>query len=136
MSDNQTIIEQLEKERERTLEEIERLREQLQEEIEPASATDEDSADAAAAIYERGKVISLIQNREDRVRALDEAIERAHKGLYGICKSCGEEIPAERLAIMPETSLCVKCANKREYGPYGAPPRRRERPIILADDDL
>jgi RNA polymerase-binding transcription factor DksA len=136
MTKNDAKIEQLNKERERTLDEIEHLREQLQEEIEPASATDEDSADAAAAIYERGKVISLIQNREDRIRALDEAIERVRKGLYGICKSCGEEIPAERLAIMPETSLCVKCANQREYGPYGAPPRRRERPIVLTDDDI
>lgn len=129
-------IEQLEKERVRTLEEIENLREQLQEEIEPASATDEDSADAAAAIYERGKVISLIQNREDRVRALDEAIERVRKGLYGTCKSCGEEIPAERLQIMPETSFCVRCANQREHGVFGVPPRRRERPIVLTDDDL
>lgn len=136
MTQHNELIEQLERERERTLEEIEHLREQLQEEIEPASATDEDSADAAAAIYERGKVISLIQNREDRVRSLEEAIERVRKGLYGICKVCGAEIPAERLAIMPETSLCVKCANEREHGPYGAPPRRRERPIILTDDDL
>lgn len=136
MIKNKEKIEQLEKERVRTLEEIENLREQLQEEIEPASATDEDSADAAAAIYERGKVISLIQNREDRVRALDEAIERVRKGLYGTCKSCGEEIPAERLQIMPETSYCVRCANQREFGLYGAPPRRRERPIVLADDDL
>ncbi len=136
MTKNDEKIAELERELERTREEIKHLREQLQEEIEPASATDEDSADAAAAIYERGKVISLIQNREDRVRSLHEAIERVHKGLYGTCKSCGEEIAPERLKIMPETSLCVRCANRQEYGPYGAPPRRRERPIVLTDDEV
>ncbi len=135
MSKRDEKIQELVAERERTLEEIEHLREQLQEEIEPASATDEDSADAAAAIYERGKVISLIQNREDRLRSLDEAIERVRKGLYGICKNCGEEIDPERLAIMPETSLCVRCANLLESGPRGITQRRRERPIQVADDD-
>jgi len=135
MSKRDEKIQELVAERERTLEEIEHLREQLQEEIEPASATDEDSADAAAAIYERGKVISLIQNREDRLRSLDEAIERVRKGLYGICKNCGEEIDPERLAIMPETSLCVRCANLLESGPRGITHRRRERPIQVADDD-
>jgi RNA polymerase-binding transcription factor DksA len=119
----------------RPVEEIEHLREQLQEEIEPASATDEDSADAAAAIYERGKVISLIQNREDRMRSLEEAIERVRRGLYGTCKNCGAEIDPERLVIVPETSLCVRCANLLESGPRGITPRRRERPIQVVDDE-
>ncbi len=135
MSKREDKIQELEAERARTVEEIAHLREQLQEEIEPASATDEDSADAAAAIYERGKVISLIQNREDRLRSLDEAIDRVRKGLYGICKNCGAEIDPERLMIMPETSLCVRCANLLESGPRGLTPRRRERPIHVADDE-
>ncbi|MGI6367547.1 MAG: TraR/DksA C4-type zinc finger protein [Anaerolineae bacterium] len=136
MSKRDEKIQELEAERLRTLDEIVHLREQLQEEIEPASATDEDSADAAAAIYERGKVISLIQNREDRVRSLEEAIERVRKGLYGICKSCGNEIDPERMAIMPETSLCVRCANLLESGGRAVAPRRRERPIHVLDDEV
>jgi RNA polymerase-binding transcription factor DksA len=136
MSKREQKIHELELERERTLEEMEHLRVQLQEEIEPASATDEDSADAAAAIYERGKVISLIQNREDRLRSLEEAIDRVRKGVYGTCKNCGAEIDPERLAIMPETSLCVRCANQLEFGGHGPAPRRRERPIQVADDNI
>jgi RNA polymerase-binding transcription factor DksA len=135
MSKRDEKIAELVAERVRTVEEIEHLREQLQEEIEPASATDEDSADAAAAIYERGKVISLIQNREDRMRSLEEAIERVRRGLYGTCKNCGAEIDPERLVIVPETSLCVRCANLLESGPRGITPRRRERPIQVVDDE-
>ena len=116
MTQHDAKIKQWERERERTLEEIEHLREQLQEEIEPASATDDDSADVAADIYERSKIISLIQSMEAKLHALDHAISIATKGTYGICELCGVEIPAERLAIMPETTLCVNCASKLEQG--------------------
>ncbi len=70
-------LEELRKVRERTLLGIERLREELHAEIEPASATDDDSADVAADIYERGKVLSLIQSLEAKLHSLDEAIARA-----------------------------------------------------------
>ena len=109
-------LEALEKARERTLVEIARLREQLQAEIEPASATDDDAADVAADIYERGKTLSLIQNLETKLRSLERAVELANEGRYGICEKCGVQIPAERLEIVPETTLCVRCASEREQG--------------------
>jgi RNA polymerase-binding transcription factor DksA len=116
MSDQQAILENLERMRERTLSEIGRLREELQAEIEPASATDDDSADVAADIYERGKIISLIQSLELKLRSLERAISMAEKGSYGICEKCGVHIPEERLEIMPETTFCVRCASEREQG--------------------
>jgi RNA polymerase-binding transcription factor DksA len=30
-------------------------------------------------------------------------------GLYGICKACGEQIPAARLRAMPHAVTCVDC---------------------------
>jgi len=113
MSDASTI-ERLTREREKTLKEIERLRALLQEEIEPSSATDDDSADTAAAIYERSKVLSLIANLEERVHALEHALELAQEGRYGFCESCGKPIAPERLEIMPEATLCVHCASRQE----------------------
>ncbi|MGI5917147.1 MAG: TraR/DksA C4-type zinc finger protein [Anaerolineae bacterium] len=96
--------------------EIDRLRGELLAEIEPASATDDDSADVAADIYERGKIISLIQSLETKLHSLDRAIAMATKGSYGICEKCGMPIPQERLDIMPETTFCVRCASEREQG--------------------
>jgi DnaK suppressor protein len=122
-------LEELRKLRERTLLDIERLRDELHAEIEPASATDDDSADVAADIYERGKVISLIQSMEAKLHSLDEAISRATKGVYGICQMCGEEIAPERLAVMPETTYCVRCASRVEQG-------IRRQKIIIADEEL
>lgn len=38
------------------------------------------------------------------------ALEKIEDGSYGACDSCGEEIPAGRLRIAPESALCVTCA--------------------------
>lgn len=38
------------------------------------------------------------------------ALEKIDDGSYGVCDSCGEEIPAGRLRIAPESALCVRCA--------------------------
>lgn len=116
MIDQDAKLEELRQLRSHTVGDIERLREELHAEIEPASATDDDSADVAADIYERGKIISLIQSLEAKLHSVDHAITVAAAGKYGICESCGIEIPIERLEIMPETTLCVNCASKLEQG--------------------
>ncbi len=38
------------------------------------------------------------------------ALEKIEAGSYGVCDSCGQEIPAGRLRIAPESALCVRCA--------------------------
>jgi RNA polymerase-binding transcription factor DksA len=39
------------------------------------------------------------------------ALQRLDDDSYGICTSCGEEIAEGRLDALPETTLCVKCAD-------------------------
>ena len=133
---------ELEQVRQRTLNEIARLREELQAELEPASATDDDAAaDVASDIYERGKIISLIQSLEFKLRSVDNAIAAAEQGVYGICQMCGERIPSERLEIVPETTYCVRCASKMEQSmrrwqtdaDMRRLPRRRR---VVSDDEL
>ncbi len=137
-------VEELKAARQRAIVEIERLKEDLQAEIEPASATDDDAAaDAAADVYERSKIISLIQNRQDKIRLLDSAIKAAEAGTYGICEMCGATISPERLEIVPETTLCVSCAMKREQTFHrwqlaaedGAASRNRRRTSTDDDED-
>lgn len=97
----------LEQERDETLAEIQRLQRFL--EIDLDEADDEIDPNLA----EREKTLALIQTLERRVEMLNRAVESAQKGKYGICEDCGQPIDAERLAILPETTLCVKCAQKR-----------------------
>ena len=97
----------LEQERDETLAEIQRLQRFL--EIDLDEADDEIDPNLA----EREKTLALVQTLERRVEMLERALEKAQKGKYGICEDCGQPIDAERLAILPETTLCVKCAQKR-----------------------
>ena len=135
MATKNADVTRLEEYRERTFAEIDRLRLELRAEIEPAPATDEDAAaDVASEIFERAKTISLIQTLEARIHSLDHAIALAQQGRYGICDQCGVTIPAERLEIMPETTLCVRCAGERESGGSRRPSRRRQRTYEVLDD--
>jgi RNA polymerase-binding protein DksA len=45
------------------------------------------------------------------LRHLDQALARIEVGDYGICVMCGEEIPKERLEIVPHTQHCTSCKN-------------------------
>ncbi|MCX7087217.1 MAG: TraR/DksA family transcriptional regulator [Methylococcales bacterium] len=44
------------------------------------------------------------------IAKIKQALLRMDKGEYGVCQACGESIGNERLAVIPFSSLCVKCA--------------------------
>lgn len=48
---------------------------------------------------------------EREIGAIDEALQRMQQGAYGICKRCGREIPARRLAAVPYATSCIACAD-------------------------
>lgn len=55
--------------------------------------------------------------RDGATRALKEinaAIGRIAEGTYGLCDSCGGDIPVERLEVLPMASLCMRCAHRRD----------------------
>ncbi len=45
------------------------------------------------------------------IRHLKAALQRLEDGSYGICVCCGEDISVARLRVIPETTLCVQCAD-------------------------
>jgi RNA polymerase-binding transcription factor DksA len=44
------------------------------------------------------------------IEHIKAALRRLDDDSYGICAGCGEEIAEGRLDAIPETTLCVKCA--------------------------
>lgn len=46
---------------------------------------------------------------QKKLNQIEEALQRLDAGLYGRCTACGEAIEAERLAILPATTLCIGC---------------------------
>lgn len=69
-------------------------------------------ADAAAVTAERTEVLGLVDSLKGQVDDIDRALEQIEAGKYGICVSCGKDIPADRLAIIPASILCVDCKTK------------------------
>jgi len=56
-----------------------------------------------------------IQRHEEatkRLNRLKHAYLKIDTPEYGICKECEEEIPMERLKLMPESVYCVACMNE------------------------
>ncbi|GAW33733.1 RNA polymerase-binding transcription factor DksA [Roseovarius sp. A-2] len=47
---------------------------------------------------------------EEEVARIRAALGRLRAGTFGICTSCGEQISADRLDVLPETPLCRACA--------------------------
>ncbi|HEX8681726.1 MAG TPA: TraR/DksA C4-type zinc finger protein [Ardenticatenaceae bacterium] len=98
----------LTEERAHLLVQIERLREDVKIEVE----FEADEGDPE--LPERERNLSLLATFEERLTDLDRALDKLKDGNYGICKSCGNPIDPERLAIVPETEYCVTCKSKLE----------------------
>lgn len=53
------------------------------------------------------------------IEDIDQALQRMRTGIYGTCESCGKNISLERLAALPATSWCKRCA-QHPAGPKAA----------------
>jgi DnaK suppressor protein len=71
-------------------------------------------ADLGSDNFEQEFSLSLMENDEATLGAIEAALERIEAGDYGDCEECGTKIPKTRLEAIPYTSLCVKCASKME----------------------
>lgn len=51
-----------------------------------------------------------LTNTKRRLLKLEAALKRIDEEDFGLCEECGKPIPVARLLAMPESSLCVECA--------------------------
>lgn len=47
---------------------------------------------------------------KQEIRMIEAALKRIAEGEYGYCTTCGAEIPAARLDLLPYTPFCSTCA--------------------------
>ena len=71
-------------------------------------------ADMATDLYDREFSLELAEGEREQLFALDEAIKRIDEGSYGKCDECGTDISKQRLKVMPQAKLCIKCQEKQE----------------------
>jgi len=73
-----------------------------------------DSADQAAAEYERQTLAHKADIARQTIRRLEDALKRMKQGSFGECAQCGGEIEVKRLDAIPWAMYCVKCQEARE----------------------
>ncbi len=74
----------------------------------------DDVADAGTKAAVTGQDEAELRILVDRRIQMERAIERLNAGIYGICESCGDQIPTERLELFPFATTCVRCKQKAE----------------------
>ena len=58
---------------------------------------------------------SLIQKKSNELKRIERLIRKISQDqAFGECEECGRPIPPERLLIVPETPLCVRCQEMLE----------------------
>ncbi len=73
-------------------------------------------ADLGTDNFEQEMTLGLIENEEEELREIAEALERMDEGNYGVCEECNKVIPKERIRAIPYTRMCVDCKRKEEEG--------------------
>jgi DnaK suppressor protein len=73
-----------------------------------------DTYDLASEERDREIHFILSDRERNKVKNIDDALERMQEGTYGVCDACGLEIAEERLEAMPFTRLCRDCQQDQE----------------------
>ena len=55
---------------------------------------------------------AMLEKLETRAKKLQATIARLESGQGNLCERCGMPIHPDRLAVLPDTTLCVQCAKK------------------------
>lgn len=71
-------------------------------------------ADVGTDNYERDLTIGLIENGEEELKAIDNALERIGEKTYGSCEECGTKIAKVRLTALPYVHNCIECQRLEE----------------------
>jgi DnaK suppressor protein len=74
-----------------------------------AIETSPDELDRIQHASERDHAIRNLERNSDRLREVQEALQRMHAGAFGICFCCEENISLKRLAAVPWASYCILC---------------------------
>jgi RNA polymerase-binding transcription factor DksA len=60
------------------------------------------------------RVVVTKRELKQRLREVEDALDRIQKEDFGKCKNCGEMVSKERLEVLPTAKYCLECENKFE----------------------
>jgi len=82
----------------------------MREYTEELSGYDNHPADLGTEMFMMAMQANLENHERYKITEIDRALEKIENNTYGSCQLCGVDIPEERLEIMPEANICMKCA--------------------------
>lgn len=65
------------------------------------------------AIQQKSVCEANLRAAEESLYQLEETLPLIDQPGFGICAACGQNIPVERVLLVPASRLCVSCAAKR-----------------------
>jgi DnaK suppressor protein len=57
---------------------------------------------------------AALSNAKRKLPLLQHALTQVDDPNFGICYECGKPIPLGRILLMPESTMCVRCAEEYE----------------------
>jgi len=72
----------------------------------------DESDENAQEVSEYSTSLETERILETTLKDIDGALDKINRGVYGICKYCGQEIEEKRLVVRPFSSSCVNCKSK------------------------
>ncbi len=71
-------------------------------------------ADVGTENYDQEFTLGLIENEQETLKQIGEAMGRIRDGSYGMCVECEHPVAKARLEALPYTPYCIECARKLE----------------------
>ena len=73
-----------------------------------------DTGDWASLDLAEGVDHKILEMRYQTYKEIADAFRRLESGTFGVCESCGGEIPMNRLTAEPFARYCVPCLTRME----------------------
>ena len=65
------------------------------------------------AISSKGVSEASLNSAKVKLAKLEKALKKAHLPEFGVCVRCSKSIPQGRVMLIPESTVCVSCAEQR-----------------------
>jgi len=60
------------------------------------------------------QTVMMMEQEREKIRQLNDALNRIYDGVFGECEMCGELIQESRLDVIPYAKNCFQCTEKTE----------------------
>jgi DnaK suppressor protein len=71
-------------------------------------------ADVGTENYDQEFTLGLIENEQETLDQIQEALSRIEATTYGRCLECAGPVGKARLQVLPYTRYCIECARRLE----------------------